>query len=101
MAYAGPIEGWQLLQAMGVDPARKIKKATITIEPNCLVMLTTEEYVEPYQVIGDEIKTLVAKYEWVEKKDSQYPEAHVIREPGAYAVKKVGGITTLERVEPK
>lgn len=27
------------------------------------------------------------------------PEAHVIREPGAYRVKRVGRITTLERLD--
>lgn len=35
------------------------------------------------------------------KESKEDPEAHIIRESGAYRVKRSGGITTLEKVEGK
>ena len=85
MGVAGPIDGWKLLDAMGVDPSRKIRKATITIAVDCPVVLTVEEYVQPFEVVGDEVRMVVTGYEWVEKKEPpQAPDAGGINGSGMY-----------------
>lgn len=81
---AGPIDGWKLLQALGISADRKVKRAAIVIEPGCCVMLNVTEYVQPFNVIGDEIETLMTQYEFRKVEKHESVEAGGINNSGMY-----------------
>jgi hypothetical protein len=56
---------------MGVDPARRIRAATITMSVDHPVMITTEEYVQPFNVIGDALEMVTKRYKLVEMSDTE------------------------------
>lgn len=60
---AVPNDGWKLLLALGIGPERRVRSATISIRPQQPVLLTIEEFVQPYNMIGDEVETLMSEYE--------------------------------------
>ena len=66
---AGPRDGGKILEAFGIGPDRAVRSATITMGIGEPVVITIEEYVKPFSVIGDEVQSVLKRYKLVEDKD--------------------------------